>query len=110
MLFFKKGKHNPQIRKQKIPPAVNQLKQPLSSSIAENINDILHAVGTSDDIVTRSFRAGPDGQINACILFTDGLTDIISVQQFVIDPLMNRVGQSELDKVCSRWAIFWWLG
>ncbi|WP_284645241.1 spore germination protein [Paenibacillus silviterrae] len=101
MLFFKKGKHNPQTRKQKIPHSVNQLKQPLSSSIAENINDILHAVGTSDDIVTRSFRAGPDGQINACILFTDGLTDIISVQQFVIDPLMNRVGQSELDKLLT---------
>jgi spore germination protein KA len=97
MLLFKNRNHHSNDNNQ--GPCVNQPSPPLSARLSENLQSILHEVGNSDDIVTRPFRAGPNGQIEACILFTDGLTDMLSVQQFVIDPLMIRVGQSELDKL-----------
>ncbi|MDD9269485.1 spore germination protein [Paenibacillus sp. GCM10023248] len=76
------------------------MTQPLSDSITENLSYILESTGNSDDIVSRTFRAGPDGQIQVCLLYTDGLTDKNSVQEFVITPLMNHIGPREVDLLC----------
>ena len=73
------------------------MTQSLSESITENLSYILESIGNSDDIVSRTFRAGPDGQIQVCILYTDGLTDTSSVQEFTIAPLMNHIGPREVD-------------
>ncbi|MCZ8520899.1 MULTISPECIES: spore germination protein [Paenibacillus] len=74
---------------------------PLSSSIEENISGILRAVGNSEDIVSRTFHAGPEGQLNLCILYTEGLTDMHAVQQFVLTPLMTGIGPQEMDRLQS---------
>ncbi|MGF7030976.1 spore germination protein KA [Paenibacillus mucilaginosus] len=71
--------------------------RPLSSSLEENVSGILRDVGNSDDVVSRTFRAGPDGQLNFCILYTEGLTNTNAVQHFVLTPLMNGIGPHEMD-------------
>ncbi|MFJ8067433.1 spore germination protein [Peribacillus sp. NPDC096447] len=69
----------------------------ISSDLQFNLDHIKKTVGNSSDIVIRDFQAGKNGQIKLGIVFTDGLTDSASIQDFILDTLMVEIRNSELD-------------
>ncbi|MBM7631996.1 spore germination protein [Geomicrobium sediminis] len=52
-----------------------QFKSFLSSSMNVNIKTILSIIGKSDDVIVRHFSLGANTEVNASILYLDGLVD-----------------------------------
>jgi spore germination protein KA len=69
----------------------------ISSDLQFNLDHIKKTVGNSSDIVIRDFQAGKNGQIKLGVVYTDGLTDSASIQDFILDTLMVEIRNSELD-------------
>ncbi|AJS58880.1 spore germination protein [Paenibacillus sp. IHBB 10380] len=63
-------------------------KEPLKTELQENIQHIKEALGNSSDLVIREILIGSERQIKAAIIYTDGLTDIKSVQNFIMESLL----------------------
>ncbi|MDN3019657.1 spore germination protein [Paenibacillus sp. BSR1-1] len=65
-----------------------EIKEPLELSLTDNLQKIKELFGNSDDIIMREIRIGKEGRIKACIIFTDGLIDSQSAQNFIMESLM----------------------
>ncbi|MBZ5752037.1 spore germination protein [Metabacillus litoralis] len=67
------------------------------SELQSNIDHIRKSLGNSSDLVTRDFQAGENGDIKLGIIYTDGLTDSVAVQEFILDTLMIGIRNTEVD-------------
>nr|WP_149466393.1 spore germination protein [Paenibacillus antarcticus] len=84
-----------------------QTKAPLTINLQENIQFINTSLGNSSDIVIREIQIGSQRQIKAAIIFTDGLADSKSIQNFIMESLMLNVANADPSKlVTSQEDIF----
>lgn len=60
----------------------------LQSNLDQNIQTIKNKLGKSADIIIREIRIGKEESIKANIIYTDGLTDTPSLQNFILETLM----------------------
>ncbi len=74
----------------KIQPENRLLKE-----LKGNLGNIQHQLGNSSDIIIREIRIGKDESINAGIIYTDGLTDTTSLQQFIMKALMTDFSKAK---------------
>lgn len=100
MRFFKKKKTN---KLTTADPSPNQKVDPnqtdgLKASLQENLQTIKDMLGKSTDIVFREIRIGKEGSINAGIIYTDGLTNTTSLQEFILEKLMLDSKEIELQE------------
>ncbi|MGM7701773.1 spore germination protein [Pseudalkalibacillus sp. Hm43] len=58
----------------------------VSRSLKENVAALRESLGQSDDIIIREFQIYQ--QINASIVYVDGLVDIQSIQEFILKVMM----------------------
>ncbi|PLR98720.1 spore germination protein, partial [Bacillus canaveralius] len=84
----------------KDPTGPNQ-KEPLKSSIQENIQFVKNAVGNSSDVTIRQIRIGNKANIRAAVLYTDGLADAKAINNFIMESLLLDMRRSELDQKIS---------
>jgi len=97
--FFKKKNEkksnntNPHPRNQEVE---SEPKQVLKRSLQHNIQTLKEALGKSSDIIYREIRIGKEGTIKACLIYTDGLTDTTSLQDFVLETLMLDFKKEDL--------------
>ncbi|MNI03805.1 Spore germination protein B1 [compost metagenome] len=63
----------------------------LKANLQENIEQIKAILGNSGDILIREIRIGPERQLKTAILYTEGLVDTKSVQQYVMETLMSGI-------------------
>ncbi|MGG0412671.1 spore germination protein [Peribacillus simplex] len=75
----------------------NHQTKPISSDLQFNLDHIKKTLGNSSDIVIRDFQAGKNGEIKLGIVYTDGLTDSASIQDFILDTLMVEIRNSDLN-------------
>lgn len=61
---------------------------PLHASLQANLQQIRRTLGNSGDIIIREFKIGQTNGIPVAILYTDGLTNSMKVEDMVIRPLM----------------------
>ncbi|MEG0385224.1 MAG: spore germination protein [Solibacillus sp.] len=73
----------------------------LKTSLQQNIQTIEEVLGKSSDIVTREIRIGKQGTIKAGIIYTDGLTDSASLQNFILETLMIDLNEIDLQEKAS---------
>ncbi|MEC2078546.1 spore germination protein [Metabacillus fastidiosus] len=103
MGFLKKGSKPVKSKHSKVNLNNEQKKQPqsdpLSLDLKENIQKVKQTLGNSDDIVIREIRIGKKKTIEAGIIYTDGLIDSASVQDFIMESLMLDLPQIETDEV-----------
>lgn len=76
---------------------INELK----TFLQENIKIIKDTLGESSDIIIREIRIGKEGTIKAGIIYTDGLTDTPSLQNFILETLMLDIKEIDLQKKLS---------
>ncbi|WP_411831039.1 spore germination protein [Peribacillus frigoritolerans] len=77
--------------------SLNQQINLITSDLYYNIDHITKTLGNSSDIVIRDFQAGKNGDIKLGIIYTDGLIDSSFVQDFILDTLMVKIRNSEVD-------------
>ncbi|MFJ8458606.1 spore germination protein [Lysinibacillus xylanilyticus] len=77
------------------------LANELKTNLQENLQRIKDSLGKSSDIIIREIRVGKEETIKAGIIYTDGLTDTISLQNFILETLMLDVEGTELQKKLS---------
>ncbi|MED3564217.1 spore germination protein, partial [Bacillus xiapuensis] len=70
------------------PKKSEENNQLLEFCLKDNIQKINELFGNSDDIIIREIRIGKEGKIKAGIIFTDGLIDSGSAQNFIMESLM----------------------
>ena len=91
-----------QIQKQSETQQSSQNKDPkdnnLSSDLNKNLDHIKKTLGNSSDIVSREFHAGRNAEIKIGVIYTDGLTDSSSVQEFILETLMVSIRNARLDE------------
>ncbi|MFE8697217.1 spore germination protein [Cytobacillus sp. FJAT-53684] len=68
----------------------------LASSLDNNVNHIKSKFGNSTDLVIRKIKIGPDNQIDAALIYTDGLIDTSSLQD-LIDTLIYKIQINDLE-------------
>ncbi|MFJ7976799.1 spore germination protein [Peribacillus sp. NPDC096379] len=88
------------------PPSPSQAVAPpkkdaLKTSLQQNIQTLKDTLGESSDIIIREIRIGKEGTIKAGIIYTDGLTDTPSLQNFILETLMLDIKGIELQKKTS---------
>lgn len=103
MWFLKKKKikelnPSPPSPSQAVAP---QKKDALKTSLQQNIQTLKDTLGGSSDIIIREIRIGKEGTIKAGIIYTDGLTDTPSLQNFILETLMLDIKGIELQKKTS---------
>ncbi|MBR2517569.1 spore germination protein [Geobacillus sp. FSL K6-0789] len=64
-------------------------QEPMSAELAVNLDIIRQTTGQSSDVVIRRFSLGQEKQINAAIVFVDGLVDEKHVYEFLLTPLLE---------------------
>jgi spore germination protein KA len=72
-------------------------KNNIGFDLKKNMNYIKETLGNSSDIVTRDFHIGLDGEIKIGVIYTDGLTNSDSVQEFILETLMVKIRNAELE-------------
>ncbi|MCF6094965.1 spore germination protein [Microaerobacter geothermalis] len=77
-------------------------KQPLKSSLKENFDEVKRRLGNSSDIITREIQIGKSGKIMAGLIYTDGLADKKSIQDFIMESLMINVKESHPNMKISQ--------
>jgi spore germination protein KA len=103
------GFFNKKSSKDKLKPSTslpNQEMKPnqknaLKTDLQENIKKINDSLGKSSDIIIREIRIGKEGSIKAGIIYTDGLTDTPSLQNFILETLMLDIKGIELQRRIS---------
>jgi spore germination protein KA len=112
MGFFKKKSNNkskPSSSSTNQTSAANQInganqkstanqKNALKTNLQENIQTVKDTLGESSDIVIREIQIGKDGTIKAGILYTDGLTDTVSLHDFIMETLMLDIKGTEIEQ------------
>jgi spore germination protein KA len=68
----------------------------ISSDLESNLDFIKKTLGNSSDIVTRNFQAGKNGVLKLAIIYTDGLTDTVAIQEFILEKLMVSLQNEDL--------------
>lgn len=76
-------------------------KNELKTILQENIKIIKDTLGKSTDIIIREIRIGKEGTIKAGIIYTDGLTDTPSLQNFILETLMLDLKEIDLQNKIS---------
>jgi spore germination protein KA len=75
----------------------------LHTDLMDNILHVQQILGNSGDHIVREMPIGTDEQLHAAILYTDGLVDTVSIQNFIIEPLMSGLDNTALERaVCSN--------
>jgi spore germination protein KA len=68
----------------------NNQKKPLYINLHENTRCIQESLGNSSDIIIRTINIGKDRGIKACVIFIDGLSNDASINEFVLESLLNN--------------------
>jgi len=79
-------------------PVKEEEDVPLSPDIRKNIARLKATLGGSDDIVFREFKINNASELEAALIFIDGLTNKDHLQRDLLAPLMlfaNQTGQAE---------------
>ncbi|OAA92884.1 spore germination protein [Clostridium coskatii] len=83
-----------------------KIPQPkLSTSLEDNLNVLKNILGSSSDIIYRKFSFGSKLQINAAIIFLEGMTEKATINELIIKPFMydsklcNLESELELDSI-----------
>ncbi|WP_097160561.1 spore germination protein [Bacillus oleivorans] len=101
--FFKKSPRKHRGKQKQHKQANNSQNQinhdQLYTNLAENLQKIKETLGYSEDIIIREFRIGREKSIKASIIFTDGLVDTISNQEFILESLMKDFPQADLNTI-----------
>lgn len=74
---------------------------PLYPSLQENIQKVKEALGNSSDLVIREIRIGRDSTVSIAVFYAEGLTDNKSLNEFILEPLMLDMRQTELNQKIS---------
>ncbi|MEW9671865.1 spore germination protein [Ammoniphilus sp. 3BR4] len=72
-------------------------KTPLQTNLQENIRIIMEVIGNSPDVVIREFGIGKKKSIKIALVFTEGLSDAQSVNQFIMESLMLDIPESDVN-------------
>ena len=99
MDFFKKFSKKQRSNKIQTTQNNEHLENQLNVNVTECIKKIKDTLGNSDDIITREIRIGKGKKIKAGIIYTDGLIDSISNQNFIMESLMLDLPQTDVDTV-----------
>ena len=65
---------------------------PLSTILKDNLTRIKAAFGASSDLVVREIEIGTEHPLQAVVIFIDGITGDILVNENVVGPLMAGFG------------------
>lgn len=82
---FREVSSSPATQIQEVDDIENDL---IKTNLHQNLQFIKDALGTSSDIVIREILIGKEGTIKAGIIYTDGLTDTASLQNFILETLI----------------------
>src|SRR5690625_5101656 len=74
------------------------LKKSLNKKLEQNKAFIQERLGNSTDIVVREFKIGPNPKTSVAVFYTDGLTDTVSVQKFIMESLLFEFKELEIEK------------
>ncbi|SDN09424.1 spore germination protein KA [Psychrobacillus sp. OK028] len=70
---------------------------PLKTSLQDNIKTVKDTLGASSDIVIREIRIGKGGVLKAALMYTDGLSDTVAIQNFILESLMLDIKHTEIE-------------
>ncbi|MBO1515438.1 spore germination protein [Metabacillus bambusae] len=92
--------------KQSLPSQNNQTQEStqrdgLKSNLEENIQTIKEALGKSSDLIIREILIGKERKLKAGIVYIEGLIDVPSIQNFILESLMLDLQKSDIDKKLS---------
>ncbi|UKS31195.1 spore germination protein [Paenibacillus sp. HWE-109] len=68
------------------------MRIPLTNHLHSNLNKIKEIIGNSSDLIIKEFLIG-NGSIQMAVVYTDGLADKNTLDQYVLDPLMIGIKQ-----------------
>ncbi|MDF2837091.1 MAG: spore gernimation protein [Paenibacillus sp.] len=72
-------------------------QESLTANLEENIRHIRSKLGNSTDLIIRQIRIGKENGIHAAVFYTDGLTDVKAVQNFLLESLMLDIRSADFD-------------
>lgn len=74
--------------------------KPLSTNLKENIKTIKEIFNMSSDVIVREFVVGKE--INAALIFIDGMSDVNIINQHILQPLQNFTWDSIVGELTGR--------
>ena len=105
MSFFRKKRKKPSINRSSFElDDLNKEsnKDLLKTSLKENIQHVQQMLGNSSDIVIREILIGKEGPVKAGILYTNGLVDTNSIQNFIMESLMLDINTYQNQMISSH--------
>jgi spore germination protein KA len=87
---------------------LNQIK--LSRYLQENIDFIRQILGKSDYLVVREFDIGNNSELNAAVIYLDGLTDRTVIDEYILGSLMLELqGKIPKSEMVSHEYMYMWI-
>lgn len=74
------------------------LQSELSSNLKSNLVTLKKILGSSNDMIYREFSFGSNLQINAALIFLEGMTEKATINEIIIKPLMYDSRLYDLEK------------
>ncbi|USK69772.1 spore germination protein [Peribacillus asahii] len=76
----------------------NQLLEFIDDSMSINLDMIKQKTGNSSDVVIRTLNIAPHSEIKTAIVYVEGIVDSISINDFLIESMMNHDLQEKLTR------------
>ncbi|MFJ8257834.1 spore germination protein [Peribacillus asahii] len=76
----------------------NQLLEFIDNSMSINLDMIKQKTGNSSDVVIRTLNIAPHSEIKTAIVYVEGIVDSISINDFLIESMMNHDLQEKLTR------------
>ncbi|GAB7387076.1 spore germination protein [Bacillaceae bacterium] len=107
---FRKAKRSSEFRRLKRwkeweEQKLQGIKQKLSKDLEANLRLVREILGESDDLVIRRFHIGGRREFMAALVYIDGLTDKVVINDFILRPAMIEIRESDPNQAVSRQAL-----
>ncbi|MHA6482205.1 spore germination protein [Paenibacillus sp. strain BS8-2] len=71
----------------------------MTAELVQNIAQIRSQLGNSKDVIIRQIRIGKDPGLSAAVIYIDGLTDVESIQHFLLESLLLDIHNDDFDNI-----------
>lgn len=88
------------------PPSTSETKSvpednSLKRNLEENLQYIKNSVGESSDIIFREIKIGKEGKIKVGLVYTEGLSNSVTLQELIMETLMFEIKQPDIESKLS---------
>ncbi|MFE7084038.1 spore germination protein [Priestia megaterium] len=96
--FFKDSKQKKKHLKDNKNSSTDYSVEHISKSLSDNLNTIKQKTGDSSDLVIRHLKLGMNSEMQAALIYIEGIVDNQTIQEFLLESIMKDTTKEQMNE------------